>query len=222
MISVSQDDWNKVIQELEGEQLKLMSYDNTLMSLMPAPEAKRILDYGAGPGILASALQRLDADVHTWDINPQMSIKAGERIGQERVFQNISDVLEDSFEIVICNLVLCIATDKVVLEILKNISKILRPGGRAYFGFCNPKLFNVPESQLDYRFQTEHSYENNHSYKKIKKEGGYEIIEMHRPLSWYEHQYNLAGLKLIDTTLTPEYSYNGALLNDFVIYTLST
>lgn len=220
-ITVSQHDWNQVIAELESEQLKLMSYDNTLLTLMPSPQTKRILDYGAGPGVLALVLQRLGADIRTWDINPQMGAKSAEKIGTERVFNCITEVLEQSFDVVICNLVLCITTDDVTIEILNNIRRILKPEGRAYFGFCNPRLFDVPESRLDYRFKTEHSYEENHSYKKIKKEGGYKIIEMHRPISWYENQYRLSGLKLTDTALTPNYDFNGATLNDFIIHTLS-
>jgi len=164
----------------------------------------------------------MGADVHAWDINPDMRAKAAARIGNERVFEHVADVLKDSFDSVICNLVLCIVDEEVVGGILSDIRKALKPNGREYIGFCNPKLFNVPESQLDYRYPTGHRYADNHIYKKVKKEGGYEILAVHRPIQWYEEQYERAGLKLSETILTPEYKFDGRKLNDFASFTLSS
>ena len=215
-----QKTWNVVAKELEGENLKLASYDNTLMYAIGDIRDKKVLDYGAGPGVLALGLQKMGADVKVWDINNEMREKAEEKIGAENIYSDIGQVPQNFFNIIICNLVLCIVPEAEVKNIVENIKKFLIETGSAYIGFCNPKIFTVAESNLDFRFPTGDKYENNHDYKKIKKEGGYEIIETHRPIEWYEKVYAEAGLKSADTFFTPEHELKGNKIKDFVIFKL--
>ncbi len=219
-IVAHQEEWDKVAKELEHENLKLMSYDNTLLSHIGALKGKRILDYGAGPGVLAMALSRLGAAVKVYDISLEMRENAGHKIGAKNVYEKIVDIPKDFFDIVICNLVLCIVPENEVREIVKNIHKVLKHSGLAYIGFCNPKIFNVAESNLDFRFSTGSKYEVNHNYKKIKKEGGYEIIESHRPIEWYEKVYKEGGFNLANELFTPEYKLKGHKIKDFIIFKL--
>jgi hypothetical protein len=65
---------------------------------------------------------------------------------------------------------LCIVPEDEVKSILKNIKNFLNETGLVYIGFCNPKIFQVAESNLDFRFPTGNKYEDNHDYKKVKKE----------------------------------------------------
>ncbi len=215
-----QEEWGRVFGELEEEDLKLASYDNTLMPMLGSVANRLILDYGAGPGILALALQRIGANVKVWDISPEMRAKTAEKIGLENVYSSLEEIPRDSFDSVICNLVLCIVPDGEVHKIVQHIEEMLNRNGSAYIGFCNPKIFQVRESNLDYRFPTGNSYEENHNYRKIKKEGGYEIIESHRPIEWYEQVCRQAGLELVSVNFTPEYELKGNLIQDFVILKL--
>lgn len=215
-----QEEWNKVAGDLEAENLKLASYDNILVPLLGDLSGKQILDYGAGPGVLALGLQRLGGAVKVWDINAEMREKAAQKIGEENVYNAYEDMPQHHFDIIICNLVLCIVPEAEVRNILKNIRELLTDSGFVYIGFCNPRIYNVKESQLDFRFQTGDSYDKNHDYKKIKKEGGYEIIETHRPIEWYERTYAECGLELVDTQFTPEYELNGVKIKDFIIHKL--
>ena len=216
-----QKEWGRVSQELADENLKLASYDNTLIGLMGNIEGKQILDYGAGPGVLALALNKMSADVRVWDISTDMRDHAGEKIGSQRVYENIEDIPYHTFDVIICNLVLCIVPEDEVLHILSNISKMLHMNGHAYVGFCNPLLFNVLETNLDLRIPTGASYEDNHQYKKIKKEGGYEIIETHRPIEWYKKCFIDAGMRINSMHFTPEYLVGEQVIQDFVIFDLS-
>lgn len=209
--------WGRVFQELENEDLKLASYDNTLMPLVGSVANRLILDYGAGPGVLALALEKLGANVKVWDISQEMREKAAEKIGKHNVYFTLEEIPRDSFDDIICNLVLCINPEDEVRSIIRNIRNMLKNGGSAYVGFCNPLIFNIRETNLDYRFPTGNKYEENHEYRKIKKEGGYEIIESHRPIEWYEGVYQEAGLKLDGNFFTPEYSLAGNTIQDFVI-----
>jgi len=124
------------------------------------------------------------------------------------------------FNFVINNLVVCIIDEGEVRSVLSNIQNSLAETGIAYVGFCNPRIFDVKESNIDLRYPTGDSYDDNHSYKKVKKEGYYEIIETHRPIAWYERVFASVGLRLVDTIYTPEYKFKGTKIKDFAIFKL--
>ena len=213
-----QTQWGAVSKELEAENLKLMSYDNTLLSLFGDVTNKKVLDYGAGPGVLALAVQKLGGDIKAFDIDPEMNEKAGNKIGHKNTYTNVREIPKNAFDIIICNLVLCIVPEDEVKKIVTNIKESLGAKGAAYIGFCNPKIFSIAESNLDLRKQTGDKYETNHEYTKTKKEGFYEIIELHRPIEWYEKIFKEAGLKLASTNFTPEYELQGNKIEDFIIF----
>lgn len=216
-----QEKWDVVAKELEGENLKLASYDNTLMSVIGDIKGKNVLDYGAGPGVLALGVKKMGGSIKVWDINAEMREKSGVKIGTENIYNDINEIPKDFFDIIICNLVLCIVPEDEVKNIVDNMKDFLAEKGFIYIGFCNPKIFNIAESNLDFRFPKGDKYEENHQYKKIKKEGGYEIIETHRPIEWYEKVYQDAGLKLVGTFYTPEYELKDNKIKDFIIFKLA-
>ena len=215
-----QNQWSQVGAELEKENIKLMSYDHTLSGQISDWQGKKVLDYGAGPGVLAGALQKLGADVRVYDISSEMRDRAGQRIGYENIYSSTADIPKNYFDVIICNLVLCIVSEEEVENIISNIRMALKSDGVAFVGFCNPKIHDVAESQLDFRFFSGCHYEENHTYKKIKKEGLYEITETHRPVDWYAKVFYRCGLILLDIVLTPEYIIRNQKINDFVIFKL--
>lgn len=213
-------EWSRVADELKAEKVKLAFYDNTVISLLENVKDKKVLDYGGGPGVLALALKKLGADVKEYDISEDMRKQASEKIGEENIYHSVDEIPKDEFDLIICNLVLCIVSEDEVKRIVTNIKNALNETGFAFIGFCNPKLLDVPESNLDFRPKPKHKYEENHSYMKTKKEGGYQIIENHRPIEWYEKVYNEMGLTLVDTFFTPEYELKGRKIKDFIIFKL--
>ncbi|MBI5530778.1 MAG: class I SAM-dependent methyltransferase [Candidatus Doudnabacteria bacterium] len=215
-----QNQWHQVAGELEKENIKLMSYDQTLIEQVETWQGKKVLDYGAGPGVLAVTLQRLGADVKAYDISLEMRSKLEQRVGYGNVYSSATELPKNYFDIIICNLVLCIVSEEEVENIMSNIRICLKPGGVAFIGFCNPKIHNVAESQLDFRFFSGRHYQENHTYKKIKKEGLYEIVETHRPVDWYSKVFQGCGLILLDIILTPEYKIRDQRINDFTIFKL--
>ncbi|MDO8627689.1 MAG: class I SAM-dependent methyltransferase [Candidatus Diapherotrites archaeon] len=215
---LNSNQWAEVAKELENEHLKLASYDTTLIPLLDKGKGLKVLDYGSGPGVLASALKKLGFQTKAFDIAPGMRSACAEKIGLENVYAFPDDLPNNSFDYVVCNLVLCINLDEEVENIIQNINRTLKSDGDAFIGFCNPHIFSVPESRLDLRGQTGFDYATNHIYKKIKKEGLYEILELHRPVEWYAKKFSQAGLKIAETIFTPEYELNGKKINDFVIF----
>lgn len=220
-IVARQNEWSRVSSELAGEKAKLESYDNTLIRELNNVVGKRILDYGAGPGILASALQRIGCQVKAFDVSSEMRRQCAERIGYGNVFETVEELPSSHFDVAVCNLVVCIVDEDEVARISSNLVDCLNEKGIAYVGFCNPLIFDVPESALNIRTPSGDAYHENHSYKKIKKEGSYEIVEAHRPIEWYFKTFQNVGLAVQALLFTPEYSFNGRKLNDFVVFKLS-
>lgn len=217
----NEEAWGRVAAELAAESIKPAVYDHPLIELAGPVAGKNVLDYGAGPGILARALQLLGANTKAYDIAGEMCIAAGKKIGRENVHNNLWWAPHAGFDLVVCNLVLCIVPEDDVETILRNIRTLLAPGSKALIGFCNPLIWNVAESQLDLRHHTGCSYHVNHEFMKTKKEGNYQIKEIHRPIEWYTRAFEATRLKLEGIHFTPEYEYSGRRLNDFVIFELT-
>jgi ubiquinone/menaquinone biosynthesis C-methylase UbiE len=215
-----QHQWDRVAADLVAENLKPAAYDNTLVPLLGDMRGKKILDYGCGPGVLATALQRLGADVQVYDVSPEMRQQAAEKIGEGNVFASTIEIPQTYYNFIICNLVLCIVEEPETRLIASNIVEALQAKGAAYIGFCNPRIYDVRESNLDLRPSPQVPYEVNHDYKKTKKEGGYQIIERHRPLEWYEQMFREAGFRQTDLIFTPQYHLNGRDIQDFTIFRL--
>lgn len=214
----AQHQWHQVIEELESEQWKLASYDRTILEMLGNVDGLKTLDYGSGPGILALALKRQKAESFAFDINPNMRAQCAEKIGDGHVIDSIERLRDDTFDLITCNLVLCIVDEGEVRTIASQIRRLLRPHGRAFIGFCNPLIFNVRESQLDFRFPTGDPYDLPHDYEKVKKEGGYRITEKHRPLWWYGRVFTEAQLTPTQTHFTPAYELHRERIRDFVIF----
>tara|TARA_Y100000310_G_scaffold105141_1_gene103512 strand:+ start:2540 stop:3223 length:684 start_codon:yes stop_codon:yes gene_type:complete len=218
---VSQEtQWAKVSKELEAEEIKLAFYDNTLIPLLGSLNSKKVLDYGGGPGVLLTALKKLGAEVKEYDISEEMRKQAAEKIGEKNIFHTPNEIPKDHFDFIISNLVMCIVSEEEVRNVVRNIKNALNKDGEAFVGFCNPKLLDVPETNLDLRPTPKKKYEENHSYMKTKKEGNYQIIENHRPIEWYKNLYEEEGLNLVETIFTPEYEINGRKVEDFIIFRL--
>jgi len=120
-----------------------------------------------------------------------------------------------------CNLVLGIVAEDEVKRIINKIKNSLNDQGLAFIGFCNPELFNVSETNHYLRPVSRHSCNENHSYVKTKKEGGFQILENYQPIDWYKKVFNESGLTITDVFFTPEYGLNGRKIKEFIIFKLT-
>tara|TARA_Y100000310_G_C20675937_1_gene813032 strand:- start:1391 stop:2095 length:705 start_codon:yes stop_codon:yes gene_type:complete len=217
-----QNEWSGVAEELAAENLKLASYDESLLGILGSVAGRDILDYGCGPGVLASTLLRGKGNVQAYDVSEEMRHLSGEKIGHDNVISTVGDISQGFYDAVICNLVMCIVDEGEVRTISRNIRSSLKDGqSRAYVGFCNPHLLDVAETQLDLRPEPACEYHENHSYMKTKKEGGYQMVENHRPIEWYESVFAETGLKVVERHFTPEYELGGRTIQDFIIFELA-
>jgi ribosomal protein L11 methylase PrmA len=219
-IIVEKNEWDLVYKDLENEKIKTSTYDDCIIKLMGNVEKKRILDYGCGPGVIAKALKDMGANVDIYDINKHILRMANYRLSDENIKSNKSNIPQNTYDFVLCNLVVCIVEDDEVVSIAQDIYNALHQEGVAFIGFCNPKIYNIHESQLDIRHSGNMSYDQNHEYLKEKKEGGYVVPEKHRPLEWYNKIFEEMDFSIKEISFTPEYVFKEKIINDFVIYTL--
>jgi len=220
-IIVEQNEWDKVYQELENEVIKTSSYDKFIIQLMGDIVNKNILDYGSGPGVIAKSLHDLDANVDIYDINKNILEMAGKRIEKDNIIFEKEKISQNHYDIVLCNLVICIVKHDEVLDIAKDVYNAMLPEkGIAFIGFCNPLIYKIHETFLDIRHSGNLNYDVNHMYYKQKKEGEYIIPEMHRPIEWYEKIFSKAGLSVEEKIFTNKYEFNNNEINDFVIFKL--
>ncbi|MBI5223310.1 class I SAM-dependent methyltransferase [Candidatus Micrarchaeota archaeon] len=215
------NDWAKVALELDGEDLKQKIYDNKLFELLGELKGKEVLDYGCGPGVIANRAAKAGARIKAFDISKEMLGATATKIGFDNIYTANDQIPEARFGIVTCNLVVCIVPEQEVIRIMRNIQRSLAKEGTAYLGFCNPRLFDIPESLIDLRAATGKGYEENHRYTKTKKEGSYQIEELHRPIGWYNGALDAIGLVRKELHFTSEYETNqGRKISDFVIFEL--
>ncbi|MCL1902119.1 MAG: class I SAM-dependent methyltransferase [Alphaproteobacteria bacterium] len=222
---IRDNNWHEVYNELKAEELKLSVYDDFLMSLIGNVEYKKVLDYGCGPGVIANALKRLNpnAEIDVYDTNKQIITGARDKKALNDniiILGDKSDIKKETYDFVLCNLVLCIVEDYEAIKISKNIYEAMKEEGTALVGFCNPKIFNVRETKLDIRHLTGENYKQNHEYLKEKKEGTYRIYEKHRPIEWYSKIFKAAGFKISKKFFTAPYELKGNQINDFIIFKL--
>lgn len=217
---IGQNDWHEVYEELEDEVKKPSVYDSFIISLMGDVNGKIVLDYGCGPGMIGDALEKLNADVDVYDSNERILKIARKRIPEKNIKYNKTDINKNTYDFVLCNLVLCIVEDEEVVEISKIIYDSLKKGGIALIGFCNPKIFKIQDTKLDIRYSGAR-YKQNHTYIKEKKEGEYFIYEKHRPIEWYSNVFKKESFGISKKFFTTPYDWKGKQINDFVIFKLT-
>jgi 2-polyprenyl-3-methyl-5-hydroxy-6-metoxy-1,4-benzoquinol methylase len=219
---IRQNEWHEVYEELTAEELKLSVYDDFIIRIMGNVKDKKVLDYGCGPGVIDNVLEKLDADVDVYDINERILKMVRKRLPNVNIEYDATGINVNTYDFVLCNLVLCIVEDDEVTEISKIIYNSLKNGGIALVGFCNPKIFNIHETKLDKRHHIGKRYKQNHEYLKEKKEGGYFIYEKHRPIEWYDDVFKKAGFGMSKRFFTAPYDWKGKRnIKDFVIFRLT-
>jgi 2-polyprenyl-3-methyl-5-hydroxy-6-metoxy-1,4-benzoquinol methylase len=218
---IRQHDWHEVYEELESEEIKLSVYDNFIINLMGDVSDKLVLDYGCGPGVIGHALENLNADVDVYDANERILKIACKRVPDKNIIHSTTDISKNTYDFVLCNLVLCIVEDEQVIDISKIIYDSLKKGGIVLVGFCNPKIYKIRDTKLDIRHFTGEKYKQNHTYLKEKKEGEYFIYEKHRPIEWYSNIFKKAGFGISKKFFTTPYDWKGKQINDFVIFKLT-
>lgn len=206
------NNWDKLSISVESQTMKQRLYDNLLISFLPKVDGLKILDFGSGTGDISEIVEDMGAEVKAYDLSREMRNITGNKIGVDKVYETVNKLPDKDFDIVLSSLVICIINEKKVVEVMRKIYDCLKHKGFAFIGFCNPLNFNVKDNSFQSKIISGKSYSTNHTYTKIIKEGNFEIIEQHRPLSFYEKLFENVGFSIAEAKISEG--------NDFIIYKL--
>lgn len=163
-------------------------------------DGQRVLDVGCGSGPLASVLRDRGAIVSGFDLSPGMVALARERLGAD-VALEVADLGErlayddESFDIVVASLALHYLEHWIAP--LKELRRILRPGGRLVVSVPHPVayMFNYPER--DYFALAQYSEE-------FEFEGQNAVLTYwHRPLHAMTDAFIEAGFRIAAVSEPP-------------------
>ena len=169
------DAFKELIKGKKKEQI----HDPIVINLIHKHHPGSVLDYGAGKcKIINSISSKYNAFAFDVD-NEILSARAGEKV---TIISDIEKV-NRTFDLIICNKVLC-CTDRTTNEyILDRINKLLPTKGRLILSICNPFFDNIDNTELTIKNYTG-KYEKSSVYQKTTIYGTRN--EYHRPFSYYE------------------------------------
>ncbi|MGP1580167.1 MAG: glycosyltransferase [Wolinella sp.] len=176
---------------LLSETYKEQTHDPIIIELIRQLRPDRLLDYGAGKCKIANALS-CEMEVFVFDVNAeQVKERANKSL---KIVENIKNINE-KFNLINCNLVLCCVEQKTVEDILGKIYNLLNDDGYLILSICNPFFDDINQSQTricgyhdDYSICSEYT----------KKTNFINRIEYHRPFAFYENKLKQYGFELLE------------------------
>lgn len=156
-------------------------------------EGRCVLDVGCGSGALGAALRDRGALVSGFDLSPAMVALARQRLGDEvdLVVADLAERLpyEDaSFDVVLCSLALHYLKDWV--GPLRELRRVLRPGGRLVVSVPHPAVYLVNYQGSDYFALTRYSEEFEFGDQSAV------LTYWHRPLHAMTDAFTQAGFRI--------------------------
>jgi len=177
---------------LVQKRTKEIIHDTEIIELLKHERNFKILDFGAGKCKLANVLSR-DHDVTAYDIDAETLKNYGGK--HLKITDNLDSLEPNSFDIVLNNLVLCVTSNEENGKITDNITKFLKPGGRAIISFCSPFFNSVERTEL--RTNGYGSHYNSVSIFEKKTRGEMVVKrEYHRPVEYYKNLLNRRGYRI--------------------------
>ena len=122
------------------EQLGLGGMSDPTITRALALNPKRMLDYGAGNGNVASALAMQGAVVVAWDPDPGVNhrLDALQHTGVRRATSAHEAISLGPYTLVVCRRVACLLDDQALASVLSDLREAVAPNGRVLLTLCHP------------------------------------------------------------------------------------
>jgi SAM-dependent methyltransferase len=165
--------------------------------------ARRVLDIGCGEGQVARHIARPGVEVVGLDPTPSQINVARDRAGgpsYARARAEASPCRSAAFDAV----VLCLALEHVDAfeDAIREVARVLEPGGRFVLVLCHPLLQAPGSGWIDDQIIGEHYWRIGsylHDDTVLDNVApGVDLVFIHRPLSRYVHAMGEAGLLIDD------------------------
>jgi ubiquinone/menaquinone biosynthesis C-methylase UbiE len=111
-----------------------------MIDLITRHGAGRLLDYGCGDGRFLSYLPE-NVEVSVYDRSVEMLALAKELVSDRisRFYQDVDQIPEDDFDVVVVSLVLvCIDNEVEYAQVLRDVHRVLKPGGIGILAVTHP------------------------------------------------------------------------------------
>ena len=195
--------------------------DPVLLSVFDGLERGSVLDFGCGDGRISEKLDSMGFTVTAYDVDENRFI-ARKRRATVNLVKSLSDAGE-KFSVTLASLVLCtVAGENEVDSILNELRSRTSDQGKCIISICNPFSDSIIRTANRRIITNPGKYGDTCEYHKIVTETDRERIDYHRPFSFYERKFNMAGFRIDDLIETPGIDFNTLLpASDFLIFVLS-
>ena len=187
-----------------------VEYEELILPLVArhAAGARRVLDIGCGEGQVARTVAALGSHVIGLDPTSSQVVVARDRAGGPAYARARAEALpcrDGAFDVV----VLCLAIEHVeAYEVaLREVARVLEPGGRFVLVLCHPLLQAPGSGWVDDVAAGEHFWrigaylDDATAVDTVAP--GVDLVFVHRPISRYVHAMGAAGLVVDDMEEPP-------------------
>ncbi len=171
-----------------------------IRGLIDGPRRRSVLDYGCGRGEVACALSSI-ATVSAWDPDPEA--RARWPSGRVRWCAERGDIGDDRFDVVTCNLVLCVIdNDAVCREVLADLRRYAADDGHLVLSVCHPDATFAGDSAFQSRCLPDGvCVHDTFTWEKVLASGA-RRPDVHRPREALEGMLRAAGFEIVDSEET--------------------
>ena len=167
--------------------------DPLVISILQRFSPSNLFDYGCGDAVLSKKIKNLGYSIKGFDIDNSLiqklkcESKTKEFLNQKEFFRE-KEKLIDTFDFVLCSLVLCIVNNEnEVQNIIQTCYNLLRKKGIFILVICNPLYTWVEQTEIQNKILPENfRYDSKFLIQKEIKLSGNLREDVHRPLHYYE------------------------------------
>jgi 2-polyprenyl-3-methyl-5-hydroxy-6-metoxy-1,4-benzoquinol methylase/glycosyltransferase involved in cell wall biosynthesis len=182
-------------------------HDEMVVQIVKKNQPKKLLDFGAGKCKISNSLIGI-TQVSVYDID-QSTIH--ERADHEvTIIKNSTEILDNQYEMILCNLVLCSVDHSDNLRIMEQISKTIKPDGIVVFSICNPFFADIEQSEIRSIISNK-AYSCACTYDKMIRSSQNARLEYHRPIEYYINLFQRFGFAITSIHETSGVDYSTML-----------
>lgn len=186
---------------------KEILHDEMIVQMVMKHYPERILDFGSGKCKISNSLIG-KTQVSVYDIDQSTLHERADR--NVIVIENTTNILDNYYDLILCNLVLCSVNNEENLKILEQISKAIKPNGVVIFSICNPFFADIELSEIR-ALEKSNQYDCACTYDKMIRSSKNKRVEYHRPIEYYTNLFQRFGFNIIAIHETSGVDYSTIL-----------
>jgi len=182
-------------------------HDGTILQIVKKHNPRNLLDFGAGKCKIGNSLAEI-TNVSVFDIDQEtLCVRANNRV---KVIKDASEIPENDYDMILCNLVLCSVDQNENMKIMKQITKAIRMDGVAVFSICNPIFADIEQTEIR-TISSPVQYGIARIYEKGIRSTTNRRTEFHRPIEYYFNLLQRFGFSITAVHETDGVDYENML-----------